>query len=102
MLVIAWNFISLECGCVSWINWRLIEMRLAVILTACGVLSLVLLALAPVILASIEVALGLIAVPPGGACENAVPKGVVTIVLIVLPTEMLKQTLLLRIQVYFH
>ena len=45
-------------------------------------LSLVLLALAPVILASIEVALGLIAVPPGGACENAVPKGVVTIVLI--------------------
>lgn len=35
------------------------------------------LALAPVTLASIEVALGLLAVMllPGGACENALPKG---------------------------
>jgi len=43
-----------------------------------------LLALAPVTLASIEVALGLLAVmlPPDGACENAMPKGVATIVLI--------------------
>ena len=54
----------------------------AVILEACGAHIPVSFALLPVILASIEVALGLIAVilPPAGACEKALPKGVATIV----------------------